>query len=57
MKEGLALFVIFAGLNNLIDMAKKKQTEIVEVVAKSDNPLAISKIENEFFSLRDKQVD
>jgi hypothetical protein len=32
------LFIIFAGLNYLIDMPKKKKAEIVEVVAKCDKP-------------------
>lgn len=37
-------------------MAKKKQTEIVEVVAKCDKPAAVSEIENMIFSLRGTQV-
>ena len=37
-------------------MAKKKETEIVEVVAKCDKPAAISEIENMIFSLRGTQV-
>lgn len=51
-----ALFIIFAGLNYLIDMAKKKKAGIVEVVAKCDKPAAISEIENMIFSLRGTQV-
>lgn len=37
-------------------MAKKKQTEIVEVVAKCDMPIANTEIENMIFSLRGTQV-
>ena len=50
------IFVTFARWNYFVDVAKKKKTEIVEVVANCDNLVPESEIENMIFSIRGVQV-